>query len=360
MAKDEVLSGADLTRVASGGAPVVLCRAEEVALFAVPLPLRAHRQRMSAAPFAVEESLAEPLSRMHVALGPVLADGSYLVAAAGREKMATWSAAMAKAGLRRARLLPDVMIVPVPAEREAWRVLLWKGRAMVRRGDGTGFAAPDTVLPALWEGAGKPVLHVHGEAPPGWPLDAPSGPMPKGALRSVPRGFDLRQGAFAPDDSGGKRVRAAALVAASGLALHAGIAAYDTHALQGIAAERAGQVQARLAELSPGTPPGADPAVALARLSQPSGPVRRGVFLPLLAQASAALAPMGARISFDTLVFSKDADILALGVRADDIATLQAVETALLAAGLSATTGPTTTAAGSATARIEIRAGDGS
>lgn len=363
MDKDEVLSTAGLIHAnatVSGGAPLVLCSAEDVALFAVALPLRAHRQRVSAAPFAIEEALAEPLTQVHVALGPVLADGSYLVAAVNRGVMETWGEAMAQTGLRRARLLPDVLTVPVPQESGTWCVLLQDTRALVRRGDGTGFAVPSDVFPMLWQGSGSPTLQVYGTAPASWPLAASLGAVPEGSAKAVPRGFDLRQGAFAHDDRGGKRLRAAALVAAAGLALHTGITAYDTRALQGIAADREAMVRARLAELSPGATPTADPARTLARLAQPVGPMRQGAFLPLLSRASAALAPLEARISFDTLVFSDDADLLALGVRADDIATLQAAETALIAAGLSATSGPTTTAGGSATARIEVRAGGAS
>jgi len=361
MGKTDALSEAGLIRASaalSGGGPLVLCASEDVALFAAALPLRAHRQRVAAAPFAVEELLAESLGQTHVALGPMLSEGVYLVAAVNREVMETWRAAMDRAGLRRARLVPDVLTVPVP-EGAGWRVVLREGRALVRRDDGTGFAVPDGVFPSLWQGAGTPALTLHGTAPEGWPLAAPSGPEPKETARTLPRGFDLGQGAFARDDRGGRRLRAAALVAATGLVLHGGITAYDTMALKDIAAGREDAVRARLAALVPGAAPAADPVAALVRLARPEAGMRQGPFLPLLARISDALAPLAARISFDTLVYSDDAALLAMGMRADDIATLQAVETALSGAGLSVTAGPTTTAGGGATARIEVGTGIG-
>lgn len=79
-----------------------------------------------------------------------------------------------------------------------------------------------------------------------------------------------------------------------------------------------------------------------------------GAFLPLLARVSAALQPVGDAITFRNLGFDAADGSLALTIDAPDLATLQAVQTNLTAAGLAAASGVATTSDTGAEVRTVI------
>ena len=124
------------------GADAVALPAEECLIVRIALPLASHRQRQAAAGFAVEDLIAEPIEASHVVLGPEVGPREYLAFVVSHAAMAPRAA---RANKLRGRLVPDVLALPVPSPgscsvREAF------GRVMVRRPDGTGFAAPSRGL----------------------------------------------------------------------------------------------------------------------------------------------------------------------------------------------------------------------
>ncbi|MEI9928413.1 MAG: type II secretion system protein GspL [Sphingomonas sp.] len=80
-------------------------------------------------------------SRWGAEIGPK----RYLVGVVRREVMADWVERAEAAGLGQAAMVPDALALPVPPEG-AWSVDLGARRAVVRVGDGTGFACSAALL----------------------------------------------------------------------------------------------------------------------------------------------------------------------------------------------------------------------
>jgi general secretion pathway protein L len=119
----------------------MLVPTEQVRLLAVDLPLASRAKRMEALPFAIEDRIADPIESVHLALGMEIAPKRYLVGVVRHDVMESWVARADEAGLGHAAMVPDALALPVPGEG-AWAVDLGETRAVVRAGDGTGFACP--------------------------------------------------------------------------------------------------------------------------------------------------------------------------------------------------------------------------
>ena len=90
-------------------------------------------------PWAIEERVAEPLSQLHLVLGPETTTRRFLVAAVRREVMVSWSTMASSAGLTRCRIVPDAFVLPVP-QFGMWSVAVDARRILVRDHDGAAFA----------------------------------------------------------------------------------------------------------------------------------------------------------------------------------------------------------------------------
>lgn len=337
---------------ASGlGPDAVALPTEEALVLRVALPLASHRQRQAAAGFAVEDLIAEPLEAVHVVLGPEVGAGEYLAFVVGHAAMAARAGRANRAG---GRLVPDVLALPVPAPgsvsvREAL------GRVLVRRSDGTGFATPTESFEPLWRADGTPQIVLYGgRLPDGIPVGA-TGLMPATPPAEA-LSVDLLQGEYVRDNRARRRLfgRIAAVLVLAAVA-HGLIFAADTLALQRIDGDRQAALRGALAARVPGVTE-ATPIDAALRRAMPAAE-QPGAFLPLLARASEALAPVGDRISLDSLAFSAADGTLSLSVEAPDLETLQAVEASLVQAGLAVSSGVATTDGGKAEARYVIGGG---
>ncbi len=282
--------------VASGGAaPVrdmVAVPAEEVTLLAVALPAAAPRLRREALPYAVEDLVAEPLEALHIAMGADLGEGRVLAAIVRHRVMEAWQAGLVAAGLEGAALVPDCLLVPRPADPAGWTVRVEDGRALVRTGDGAGFAIAADQLAAAWIAGGRPMVEAAGGDLPadipavaGIPLGEEAGPPP----------VDLAQGRYAVRRRAGHTLwRRAATVAALGLAAHALIAVADTALLARIAVREEAATRALVAPVLPAAADGDVVALAGDRLAgiapSTAAPDR---LLPLLARVATALRPAG-------------------------------------------------------------------
>ncbi len=336
-------------------ANAVLVPTESVLLLAVDLPLSSHRQRGEAAPYAVEDLLAAPLSDMHIALGPELDPKRYLIGAVSRARMAGWIETLSKAGLAGARIFPDALCLPRPRSG-SWSVHTMGERVLVRGDDGAAFAIALALLPAAWRLAGSPSLISSGDPLPAGLLGTEvSDATVKRLPDPVAGRFDLRQGAFA--GSGGRRsrfVRRALIIAGVGALAWGGILAADTLALARLAGQRHDAAQAMLRRMMPGAAPEADVAGQLARLLPSEAPTRTGRFLPLFASVAEALNRQSNPLSVQNLTYNAADKELILDVTANDLAALQRVAAAMTDAGIQASSGAATADKAGADVRIVV------
>ncbi|MES2445502.1 MAG: type II secretion system protein GspL [Pseudomonadota bacterium] len=286
------LAGNGLIIAEPDGPATMLVPTEQVLLLAVDLPLSSRARRLEALPFAIEDRIADPIDAVHLAIGAEIAPKRYLVGVVRHEVMAGWVERAEAAGLRHAAMVPDALALPVPAEG-GWSVDLDGHRAVVRVGDGTGFACAASMLMPAWHAAGRPLATAYGA-----PLPAEMMPG-EGALEPEPLArrlfsppLDLRQGAYARRRAASNVWRRIGWIVAIGAVAHTGIALADTVMLTVIANRRAAETQALLATVAPGTPVTGDLATTAANLLPSGGGVPQ-TFMPLLSRLSAALAPLG-------------------------------------------------------------------
>ncbi len=292
----------------AGGAATMLVPGEAVRLLAVDLPLPSRAKRLEALPFAVEELIADPLDAVHLALGSELSPRRFLVGVVRHAQMQAWIEEAALAGHPDAAFVPDALALPRPDAGE-WAVELGETRAVVRTGDGTGFAMPAPMIAAAWEAAGRPPIRNYGA-----PLPEAMAALPAElgelslARRIAEPALDLRQGIY------GRR-RAASLpgwgrrlfwVGAIGLTAHVGIAAADTMMLRAIADRREDDTRMLVATASPGTPTTGDDLAGTVADLLPE-PKRYSAFLPLLSRVSATLAPLNGQMAVRGIGFRGDA-----------------------------------------------------
>lgn len=297
------LSGRELIIAEPDGPATVLVPTEQVLLLGVDLPLPSRARRLEALPFAVEDRIAEPVESVHLALGAEIAPKQYLVGVVRHDVMAAWVEQAEAAGLGHAAVVPDALALPVPPEG-CWSVDLGATRAVVRAGDGTGFACSAPMLRAAWEAAERPPAIAYGAALPADMLmsGAPLEPQPL-ARRLASPPLDLRQGAYARSRRVGNVWRRIAWIVALGAAAHAAIAVADTVMLRVIADRRAAETRALVATMAPGVPQDANFAGAVANmLPTGSGPVPQA-FFPLLSRVSGALTPLGAALDVRAIKF---------------------------------------------------------
>lgn len=113
----------------------------DVRLAAVQVPARAPARILQAAPFALEEQLAEDVDTLHFALGaPGQAEGgAHPVAIVARARMDAWLAPLRGRGVRIDALLPETLCLPAPGD-DRWTGLAESGRVTVRTGAWSGFS----------------------------------------------------------------------------------------------------------------------------------------------------------------------------------------------------------------------------
>lgn len=349
------LVGGELREIARWdvGPASVLVPTEDVLLLAVELPLAGTARRRAALPFMVEDRIAAPLDAVHIALGGALAKTTYLVGVVRHDIMAGWAARLGDAGLDHASIVPDALLLPVPAPGH-WHVAGAADRLVVRTDTGIGLAVPAGRFAAVRAAGGSLPCIVFGPPPVDLPMAtaAAAGPDVM-ALASPP--LDLRAGPYAPPPRALPRtVRRAAAVVGLGLLAHTALLAADARAAATAAAHRRTRTEALMRATLPGAIlPGAAHTVDLDRLL----PAGHGRLLPLLARAAAALQPVGG-LGWSKLGWSATDDRLTLGVEAGDIGGLQRAQAALAAAGLDPASGAVTAGENRAEGEFVVRGRD--
>tara|TARA_R110001599_G_scaffold125587_1_gene298492 strand:+ start:10477 stop:11631 length:1155 start_codon:yes stop_codon:yes gene_type:complete len=129
---------------------IVFVPATEVGCFEVRLPVQGAAELRRSAAFALEDELAVPVEDAHVAIGQPLAGGLRPIHVVDPGQMEEWVASLSMAGLKMARLVADVSVLPAkPMAVDAGPYILFS--------TGTQRFAADAALPddALKAMAGK-------------------------------------------------------------------------------------------------------------------------------------------------------------------------------------------------------------
>jgi len=126
--------------LAPGRRVVAFVPGADVRLAAVQVPARAPAKILQAAPYALEDQLAEDVDTLHFAIGaPGRAEGgAHAVAIVARSRMEAWLAPLSERGVRPDALLPETLCLPAP-EAGYWTGLAESGHVTVRTGAWTGF-----------------------------------------------------------------------------------------------------------------------------------------------------------------------------------------------------------------------------
>jgi general secretion pathway protein L len=126
---------------------IVWTPAAETLLLRARLPTRSTAKIVQALPFALEEQLIEPPEKLHFAFARE-ADGTLAVAVTRRERMDSWLAALAAAGLVPTHLAPVTLSLPL-ADR-AWTLAFVDGDIVLRSGARAGLGGPAEPRPPAW------------------------------------------------------------------------------------------------------------------------------------------------------------------------------------------------------------------
>lgn len=326
------LAGDRAIIVDASGPATITVPTEQVRLLAVDLPLATRAKRLAALPFAIEDLIAEPVESVHLALGEEIAPKRYLVGVVRHDAMARWVTIAEEAGLGHAAIVPDALALPRPAEG-TWAAELKDDRALVRAGDGTGFAIPAAMLAAAWQSAGNPPVTAYGAKLPD-AMMAGQG-VSDGAALAAPA-LDLRQGIYARSNVGGTRIwRRLGWIVALGAAAHAAIATADTLMLRSIADRRAAETRALVATAAPGAAIGTDLVGDVTEMLPRGGSGRPDVFVPLINRLSGALAPLAGALTIRAVNFQ--AGVLTMDLDGGDPGLTTRIDAALKAARVGAT-----------------------
>lgn len=133
---DQVLARAGSRRI------VLFVPGADVRLTAVQVPARQAQKILQAAPYALEDQLAEDVDTLHFAIAAVSARRApgepHPVAIVARERMNQWLAPLRARKLQADAVVPEMLSLPVP-DGGRWTGLAEAGRVTVRTGDFSGF-----------------------------------------------------------------------------------------------------------------------------------------------------------------------------------------------------------------------------
>jgi general secretion pathway protein L len=112
--------------LAPGKRLVLFVPGADVRLASVQVPARQPQKVLQAAPYVLEDQLAEDVDTLHFAIGPRQADGSHPVAVTARTRMESWLAPLRAHNLRPDAVIPETLCLPMP-EAGRWNALAEAG-----------------------------------------------------------------------------------------------------------------------------------------------------------------------------------------------------------------------------------------
>lgn len=129
---------AEAASQAQGRRLTVLAPGEHVTLLKADIPSKNTQKVLQAAPFMLEDRLAEDVDSLHFAAA-LRDSGGHLISAVSRERMRHWLDLLGQASLQPMQLVPDLSALVT--EPETAVVALDEGYALVRFPDGSGYTA---------------------------------------------------------------------------------------------------------------------------------------------------------------------------------------------------------------------------
>lgn len=132
---------------------IVLVPGADVRLLRINVAARSAAKILQAAPYALEDQLADDVEDLHFALGARQADGSHLIAAVSRSTLEGWMAPLQAAQLRPEQLIPELLCLP--AQEGQWCALAEDGQISVRTGSGGFVCAPEDLEAMLSLSSGE-------------------------------------------------------------------------------------------------------------------------------------------------------------------------------------------------------------
>lgn len=317
------------------GPLTVLVPSEKILTTVIDLPFPSRRQRVEAAPFAIEGLIAEPLNQVHIALGMEVSDRRHLCSVVSHSIMQEWIALLQPMALEHCILLPDALALATPP-LGSWRVVIEGARALVRTDDGGGFAIETDTLPVAWEAGGRPRLIAEGDALPEvmregvGEVSLTMGDASHPAVVAPP--VDLRQGVYAAArPSMTSPWRAIGAVAAAGVAAHLALVGVDTLTLHGMAERREAETRRMIAERQPGLEAAPDVVAAVDQIAPTAA--GDGPFIRLFGRTARALT--GQPLAYRTVSYDA-AKPMNFAVTAVDVASVDAAVAALTQASIPA------------------------
>ncbi|HWU68989.1 MAG TPA: type II secretion system protein GspL [Stenotrophobium sp.] len=136
--------------LAEGHRIIVLVPGASVRLTRISVPARQPAKVLQAAPYALEEQMAEDVDTLHFALGPRQADLSFPIAVVTRALMEQWLTPFRERGLRPEALIPETLCLPVTRPGQ-WSALAEPGHITVRTDEFSGFGCISDDLPLFLE-----------------------------------------------------------------------------------------------------------------------------------------------------------------------------------------------------------------
>jgi len=183
---------------ANGQPLVVFVPATDVQLASVQVPARQPAKVLQAAPYLLEDQLADDIENQHFALGPRQIDGSTPVAVVNSARIAGWMSKLSDAGFKPAAVVPDLLALPFEVRGGRWSALVADQQVIVRNGQWSGFTTSLVDLPMMLMLADPDRQHPVRMLMPGdqladvttidWPLE----PMPgdRTAVEALGRNYE--------------------------------------------------------------------------------------------------------------------------------------------------------------------------
>ena len=329
--------------IASAGEIVVLVPAEDVLLTEARVAAKSRTQRMQAIPFAVEDQLLEPVEDLQFAATEGVSD-TVGVAVVARSTLRAWLERLAANGIRPDVLLPESLALPLAPDRAT--ALIEHDRALVRLAPFSAFvSAPAELGEWLERTTDTRALDIYDfrdGAPPRLVVPAASyqerqrDPLAFLARSLRKPSLNLLHGEFAPQHRAARDARwwrVAAALAATVVALAVLDLGFEVLQLSRTSARLDAAAQdavrkafpdidgAELARATPGE-------IARRRIERVRGGTDSSGFLRVLDQIAPVL---GATTQIQTRGMEFRNGTLELGLRAPDVATLDAVRERLAA-----------------------------
>lgn len=155
----------EILREANGRHVVLFAPLSEIRLTSVDIASRDSEKVLQAAPYALEDQLAEDVDTLHFAIGTRDRLGRTPVAVVSRETLGRWLTPFTSAGVQPAALYADLHGLPM-ADGTQWTALAEPHRVTVRSAAASGFTCTPETLDsylALSPAVQSLLLHVSGD-----------------------------------------------------------------------------------------------------------------------------------------------------------------------------------------------------